>query len=429
MTMPHALIQLLVLALICLAAPHPAAVAGANDWTRFRGPNGSGIGLATNLPSSWTERDYRWKVALPGVGHASPVICGDKVFVVSGEKSSAKRFVTCLKERDGAVLWNNAYESSTFAEHRDNSYGTSTPAVDDQRVFVYWTTPGEIAVLALDHTGRQLWRRNLGPFKSQHGSGTSPMLVGDLLVVGNDQEGPSSLFGLEAATGATRWEVKRRTDRVAYSTPLLRPTGSGVELVFTSSAHGMTGIDPASGRVNWELTNAFPFRVVGSPILSDDLIVGSCGEGGVGRRLVAVRPPAAGPPARTVYEFKNNLPYVPTPLAQDGLLFLWSDSGQVACHRLGSGELVWREKLSDSFYGSPVWAEKRLYGVSKNGVVYVLSATEKYELIAALPLGEPSFATPAIAHNALFLRTASQLICIGGREADGAGAGLPPNKR
>lgn len=404
--------------LLLLRAPLDAATGASAhsldaEWTRFRGPNGSGISTATNLPSSWTESDYRWKVGLPGTGHASPVIFGGQVFVLCGDKATARRTLLCLNTRDGKIVWSRDYASTTFAEHRENSYGTSTPVVDDKHVYVYWTTPDEITVLALDHQGKETWRRNLGPFKSQHGSGTSPVLFGDLLVIGNDQEGPSSIFGLDAATGRTRWEVKRRTDRAAYSAPLVRQFGRETELVFTSSGHGVTGIDPTTGRVNWELTNAFPFRVVGSPILADGLVVGSSGEGGVGRRLVAVQPGSGTELPRIVYEMKNSIPYVPTPVAKDGLLFLWGDNGLLACHRTTTGELVWREKISDSFYSSPIWAEGRLYGVSKGGTVYVVSAADKYRLIATMPLGEASFATPAVADGALFFRTAAHLICVG----------------
>ena len=246
-----------------------------SDWTRFRGPNGSGISLLKNLPSTWTDQDYRWKVSLPGGGHASPVISEGKVFVLCGDKTTAKRTLVCLKTVDGAVLWKREYESATFPKNRDNSYASSTPAVDSQRLYVYWTTSEEVTVLALDHSGQQVWRRNLGPFKSQHGSGTSPIVFQDLVIVNNDQEGPSSLLALEAKTGATRWQVMRRRDRAAYSTPLVRETESGKpELIFTSSGHGVTGLDPLTGALNWELTNAFPFRVVGSPVLADGLIVG-----------------------------------------------------------------------------------------------------------------------------------------------------------
>jgi outer membrane protein assembly factor BamB len=397
-----------------------AAVAGeppgGSEWTRFRGPNGDGHTSAVNLPTTWTEKDYRWKVSLPGAGHASPVVWNDRIFLVSGDSDTAKRTLVCLNTADGRQVWQREYESATFSKNRDNSYGSSTPAVDRERVYFYWTTEEEVTVLALDHAGKDVWRRNLGPYKSQHGSGTSPILFQDLVIVNNDQEGPSSLLALDAKTGATRWKVDRRTSSASYSTPCVRQTDEGKsELIFTSTGHGITAVDPQTGRVNWEFDSAFPQRVVGSPVVADGLIVGACGTGGVGRRVVGVRPPTGGRAPELVYELKRDIPYVPTPVYRAGLVFLWGDNGLVVCHRAATGERVWQRKISDRFYSSPICADGRLYCVSRTGIVYVLAATDKDELIATVPLGEPAFATPAVAAGVVYFRTASHLICLPGR--------------
>ncbi len=342
-----------------------------------------------------------------------PWSSADKVFVVCCDEASAKRMVVCLKTADGSVAWQRDYSSESFRKNRDNSFASSTPAVDREHLYVYWTTPEEVTLLALDHQGKEAWRRNLGPFKSQHGSGTSPIVFNDLIIVSNDQKGPSFLIALDARTGATRWQIERRTTWAAYATPCVRETAEGApELVFASSSHGLSGIDRRAGKVNWEFTNAFPFRVVSSPVIAGGLVIGTCGEGGVGRRLVAVRPGSAKQPPQLAYEMKSGLPYVPTPLVKDGLLFLWGDNGLVACHRAATGERIWQEKISDSFYCSPVWANGRLYGVSKKGVVYLLAAAEEYKLLSSISLGEPSFATPAIAEGVLYLRTASHLFSL-----------------
>ncbi|MBI4626619.1 MAG: PQQ-binding-like beta-propeller repeat protein [Verrucomicrobia bacterium] len=385
----------------------------ASEWARFRGPNGSGHSSATDLPTTWSEKDYRWKVRLPGTGHASPVIWDEKIFLACGDNATAKRILICLNTSDGRPVWRREYESAEFSKNRDNSYASSTAAVDRDRVYFYWTTEEEVTVLALDHAGQQVWRRNLGPYKSQHGSGTSPIVFQDLVIVNNDQEGPSSLLALDAKTGATRWKVDRRTDRAAYSTPCVRQTEAGkLELLFASSGHGITGVDPQTGRTNWELSGAFPFRVVGSLVLAEGLIVGACGEGGIGRRVVGVRPPAGDRGPELVYEMKSSIPYVPSPIYRSGLVFLWGDNGLVVCLRAATGERVWQRKISDRFYSSPICAGERLYCVSRTGIVYVLAATDKDELIASVPLGEPAFATPAVAAGTLYFRTASHLICL-----------------
>jgi len=272
-----------------------------NGWARFRGPNGDGKANAS-LPESWKEEDYAWKSTLPGGGSSSPVLWGDKVFLLCADNATARRSIVCLRTTNGSILWTRDYESSPFTKNRDNSYASSTPAVDDQRVYAYWTTPDEISVRALDHSGKELWMRNLGKYKSQHGGGTSPIVYQGRLIFNNDQDGDSSLLALDVADGHTRWEIKRHADRAAYATPFVRDSqGQAEEMVFASSSHGLTGVDPVKGCVNWEYTNAFPQRVVGSPIFAAGLIIGACGEGGVGRRLVAVRPPSKDKSAELVY--------------------------------------------------------------------------------------------------------------------------------
>ncbi|HOW63815.1 MAG TPA: PQQ-binding-like beta-propeller repeat protein [Candidatus Paceibacterota bacterium] len=387
------------------------------EWTRFRGPNGSGISLATNIPATWSPNDFAWKTALPGRGHSSPVIWGNRIFVTSGDEVTGKRWILCLHASDGTIRWQREYPSRTFPKNRDNSYATSTPAVDRNHVFFYWTTPDEITLLALDHDGKDTWRRNLGPFTSQHGSGTSPIVFGDLVLVNNLQEGKSSLLGLDSTTGITRWQIERRTAKVAYSTPCVyQPENGPPQIIFTSTSHGLSSINPQDGRVNWEITNAFPMRAVGSPIIASGKIIATCGEGGVGLRLVAVRPGAMREVPPLVYELSRSIPYVPTPLYKDDVLFLWADNGLVAGHRADTGERMWQIRIQDSFYGSPIWMNRHLYCLSKNGTLYVVALLEKPEVSAAIPLGEAAFSTPAVAGGRMFFRTESHLFAIGGEK-------------
>jgi len=301
--------------------------------------------------------------------------------------------------------------------NKDNSFASSTPAVDAHHVYAYWTTKEEVTLLALDHAGKEVWRRNFGEFISEHGSGVSPIVVGDLVVLSNDQEGNSSLIAVDRKTGADRWTVLRTTSKAAYGTPCLyHPEGGPPELVFMCQSHGITSLDPATGKENWELKDTFPLRVVVSPVLADGLFVGSCGVGGIARRFVAVKPGSKknGTEPAVVWEQKQSIPYVPTPIAKDGKLFLWTDNGVVRCLRAATGEQLGEVRLKDLFYGSPVWAEGRLYCISRKGVVHVVGADEKLEPLAANPLGEGSHATPAIAGGVLYLRTFSHLIAIGG---------------
>jgi len=410
-----ALSAALALAPLARAADAPAP----GEWTRFRGPNGTGISTATGIPVKWTPGDYKWKVELPAIGHSSPVVWGDKVFVTCGDQQTARRIILCLKAADGSTLWEKRYDSKPHVVNKDNCFASSTPAVDAERVYVSWTAPDETTLLALDHAGREAWRRNFGEFIAQHGGGASPIVVGDTVILPNDQEGNSSLIAVDARTGADRWTVPRNTRRAAYPTPCLHhPEGRPPELLFLSNAHGVTAVDPATGRVNWEYRQAFPLRVVTSVVVADGLVVGSCGVGGIGRRFVAIRPPSkpGDDKPSLAWEQKKSIPYVPTPLAKGRLLFVLTDNGVLRCLRAATGEQLSEVRLRDRFYGSPVWVEGRLYMISRKGVVHVVAAGEKLEPLAANPLGEGSHATPAIAGGVLYLRTFTHLIAIEGKK-------------
>ena len=391
------------------------SVHSADQWPRFRGPDGSGISATTHLPIQWSETNLTWKIALLGKGHSSPVVWNGRVFVTSGDAEKADRYLTCVNAIDGGVVWEKTYASKPFRQHTDNGFATSTAAVDDGGVYFYWTTPEAISVTALTLDGKEKWTKNLGPFASQHGSGTSLVIQEQVVWINNDQDGASALIGLDVATGETKYRIKRTADKVSYATPcLFKPEGEPAELIFAASSHGLTSVNPANGLVNWECTNLFPARVVSSPAVCDGLIVCTCGEGGVGRRLVAVRPKRGLEPAALVYDLKTGVSYVPTPLAIDGRLYLVGDNGLIRCVRAATGEAIWQHKLPEQFYASPVSAEGRLYLTSKSGEVFVLKAGESFELLAQNSLGESSFATPAVAEGKLFFRTLSHLMAVGG---------------
>lgn len=389
------------------------------EWSRFRGPNGEGVSDATTIPTSWTADDYRWRVKLPGVGHSSPVAQGDRVFVTSALEEDATQFILCLRTTDGGLIWKRDFPSTPHAKHNFNCYASSTPALDEDAVYFAWATPQRCELVKLSQSdGRQLWRRDLGPFVAEHAFGASPMIYRDLVILPNEQDGDSSVIALERATGKTRWRSARRTVKAAYATPCIyRPEGGQAQLLVTSWAHGISSLDPASGKLLWEHP-VFNYRVVASPVVAGGLIFGSCGTGGIGRQMIAVRPgdPASGRPPETAYEIKGSLPYVCTPVAHGDLLFSWFDAGVVTCLDAPTGRIHWRERVGGDYFGSPIRVRDRIYCVSRTGEVVVLSASTQFEELARIDLGEPSYGTPAVADGVMYLRTLSRLMAVGGAE-------------
>ena len=391
-------------------------VSAGETWPRFRGPNGTGLSDVTTVPVQWTEADYNWKIKLPGSGHSSPVIWQDRLFVTCSDKKTGTRMLVCLDAHEGKTLWRRNFPANVHGQHQYNNFAATTPAVDAQHVYMLWATPDEVTLLAVDHKGKDVWRRGLGAFKSMHGIGTSPIVVDDLVVLGNDQKGRASLIAVDRRSGKTRWQIDRESGLTPASTPCLHDDGSrGPRLIFTSTAHGITAVDPAKGTVDWQLEKVFLDRCVGSPLSVGGLVVASYGFGTKGTRMIGVRPMAKVAESKIVIDMTETVPLTCTPIAYQGLLFCWTDDGRVTCLRLSNGEVVWRDKLSARFFGSPVCVNGRLYCLSVEGEVFVLAAGDKFELLARNPLGELSYATPAVAFGRLYLRTHEHLISVGGK--------------
>jgi len=413
----------LVIALALL----PGSITQAQEWTRFRGPNGQGISNATTIPIKWTESDYNWKVELPGGGHSSPVLWGDKVFITCGGEQAGHGVLLALSVSDGAILWQRQYSLKAYKMNKLNSFATATPAVDNSLIYVLWTTPEETILEALDHAGIEIWKRRFEGVQCQHGAGSSPIVCEDIVVFTHEHEdstnkdAKSAWIAVDRRTGETRWTLPRQTGpKTSYSTPCVyRPAAEGPQLIFTSHSHGMTGVDPATGKVLWAVESALPARVVSSPVIADELLIAACGDGGSGKRLTAIRPGTrdGSVQAAEAYKIDSGIrPYVPTCLSRDGLLFVYYDSGYVTCLQSATGKLLWQEKPAGRFFGSPVWVSGRLYCITMDGDVVVIKAAQTYELLAVNPLGETSHAVPAVADGRMYLRTYSHLFSIGAKK-------------
>lgn len=402
--------------------------AASQEWTRFRGPNGTGESECKTIPAQWTDNDFLWKVAIPGMGHSSPVVWGDKVFVLSAEPDDATRFCLCYSAKNGKQHWQVAHKSATHTLHQRSSYGSSTPAVDEQRVYFAWSTPEETTLLALDHNGSQVWRKNLGRWVSQHGFGTSPIIYKEMLILNNAQDdeapksgerpGESFMIAFDRKTGKELWRTPLKSNVVSYSVPFIRELPEGkAEIVCTNSGNGVYGLDAATGRMTWSVPDCLPLRTVSSPVLAGGLVFGSCGTGAYADNVVvAVRP---GDKAEVAYDLKNSddlkAPYVPCLVKRDELLFLLYDKGFAACVDAPTGKIHWSVRTHAAFSGSPVRLDDKIYCIDEDGVVWVFAADKQYKVLAQNPLGEASRSTPAVSGGKMFLRTYSHLMCVGAK--------------
>jgi outer membrane protein assembly factor BamB len=396
----------------------------ADNWPRFRGPNGQGISDAKTIPTKWSPSGYNWKIELPGGGHSSPTVWDDKVFVTCADEKAQKGILLCLRAADGREVWRKEYGLDKVRMNALNNYAAATPALDAEHVYLFWPGVDETTLVALTHDGREVWTRKLPGNRTQHGMGSSPIVVAEYVIMSREQDQKtggniaSAWFGVDRKTGRIQWQYEHpKNANASYSTPCVYRDKQGRdELVFTSNSHGLAALDPGTGKLLWQTPAALPARVVSSPVLAGDMVLGTCGEGGRGLRLAAIKPPeTASGDAKEVYALKSSVvPYVPTSVVHDECFFGFHDGGVVSCFRIATGEVLWSQKPAGRYFGSPVCVDDTLYCITVDGDVVVLRAGPKYELLGVNPLGEKSHATPAVANGRMFLRTFSHLICIGG---------------
>jgi outer membrane protein assembly factor BamB len=393
-----------------------AGAARAENWARFRGPNGTGVSADKQIPVQWTKKNVLWKTALPGAGNSSAVIWGKRLFLQAA--TDKDRLLLCLSVTNGKELWRRSMAGDITQKHPKNSFASSTPATDGKQVYVMFWDGSKTFLSAYDFDGKLVWRRDLGSFKSQHGPGVSPIVFQDKVVLPDDQDGSSVLIAVEAKTGKPAWKAKRTAFRACYSTPfVLEPDSAHPELIVTSTA-GITSYNPQNGKEYWYWTWHFTgmaLRTVASAVSGQGIIFAGSGDGSGERNMVAVKASGKGDVTKTnlVWQRKRDFPYVPSMLTRGDHLYCVNDHGIARCHVAKTGETVWTTRLTDAVTASPLLIDGKIYACSEKGDVYVFPAAATFKLLAKNPLGERILATPAVADNRLFIRGENHLFCIG----------------
>jgi outer membrane protein assembly factor BamB len=415
---------------------------GAGDWPGWRGPHGSGLAPGSP-PVAWSETEnVRWKVALPGKGLASPIVWGDRVFVPAavatgktfeGTPAGTTRrnapevyqpireqelLFLCLDRATGKELWRKSLLTVMPHQttHPDASYATPTPATDGERVYVSYGSSG---VFALSLAGEVAWHVDLGDLliQDEFGEGSSPVLVGELLVLLWDHEGDSFLVALDKQTGAERWRTPRPKG-TSWTTPVVVRAG-GRDTLVVGGARTLA-YDAASGKELWSYgpADAGGGMAMASPAAEEELVLVAVGgrTGGDVHALLADPGVAPDEPVEPLWTRSAAVPGVPSLLAHAGkLYFLKGNSGQLSAIDLATGAIEYGpERLQGvaDVYASPVAADGRLYVAGRDGTVEVLSMLPEIETLAVNVLEDAFDASPAIAGDELFLRGRAHLYCI-----------------
>jgi outer membrane protein assembly factor BamB len=384
-----------------------------DNWTRFRGENGSGISQEKGWRATWKPDEFAWKITLPGNGHSSPVTWDDGVFVTCSTESGSERYVIRYNAVDGSETWRYTVSMGSTALHKKNSYSSMSPTTDGKHVYATFADDAQQILLAIDMQGKEVWRVKFGPFDSQHGPGTGPIVHQDLVILARDIRGPSEIIALNRDTGDIIWKTERQFKVASYATPLIYSQDNQPDqIIVLRDVTGITGLNSATGNVIWN-TGDLGFRTVASPVLAQNKIVCLCGQGGSGTRMLVVEPGnLLHKDFKLVYEKTKDLPYVVTPLIVGNHMFLWADKGVVYCLDFTTGEQIWKHRITGNFSGSPVYVDGKMYCINEAGDLVVMAATDKAEPLGSTPLEEYSQATPAVANGRMFLRTQSHLICV-----------------
>jgi outer membrane protein assembly factor BamB len=413
-------------------AAHGSARGG--DWPRFRGPNGTGISSDKGVPLEWSaEKNIVWRRELPGHGASSPITFGDHVYVTSysgyalserspGELRNLKRHLSCIDRKSGRILWQADVPIGKDMEVPFggflvlHGYATNTPVADESGVYAYFGTSG---MLAYDHDGKPLWRKKLGEGINGWGTSSSPLVFGDLVIVHAEIEA-QALVALDKKTGREKWRFRTGTPD-SWSTPLLMETGGRPELVYhhtQDSPRALLGaVDPRDGTELWQC-RVLKDYLCPTPIAQDGIIF-VLGY----QRAAAVRAGGRGDVTSSHVQWTiNKGTEICTPVYHDGHLY-WAhqEDGIAYCLNAKTGKVVYEDRLNPRpgrMYASGVLAEGRLYYVSREKGTYVVAAEPRFRLLAhnQIETDDSVFnASPAISHGQLLLRSDKFLYCVGTR--------------
>ena len=433
---------------ICLLAP----LALAQNWPQFRGPGAAGVVEGNAAAINWdAEKSHntRWKTPIPGLGHSSPVVWGNKIFVTTAITSATKdetRYglygdvapvkddpshtwkIFAIDKQTGRILWERtAYEGlPKVKRHPKSTHSDSTPVTDGKYVVALFGSHG---LYAYKLNGKLLWKQDLGVLDSgwfydpdyQWEYGSSPVIYRDLVIVQADIQKDSFIAAYSLKTGKLVWKTPR--DEISsWGTPTIHEGKTRAELI-TNGSRAIRGYDPVTGKELWRLTPNSEVTAP-TPFVAHELIYVTSGYSPI-QPIYAIRPGATGDISLKDGKDANGFiawskqrggPYMPTPVVYGDLLYTCSNQGVLTAYNARTGERVYQERLGGkggAFTASPVASDGKIYLSSEDGDVFVVKAGPKYELIATNRVGEVMMATPAVSDGLLIVRGIKHLFAFG----------------
>ncbi|PYU95658.1 MAG: hypothetical protein DMG08_04450 [Acidobacteria bacterium] len=427
---------------LCILA---ASLTRAANWPQWRGSAGTGVSTETRLPADWSsEKNIRWKTPIPGRGHSSPIVWGNRIFLttdIEGEVVPGAKAVRhimqgtdfkhpdsagadrkhilkliCLDRDTGKILWERtAYEGTVYDDrHRKGSYASSTPATDGAHVYAWFGSEG---LYCYDFSGKLIWKSSLGPVPQMGmGTGTSPVLYQNLVILQCDEDNGEKSFiaALNKETGEEMWKAARNV-QASWATPLIVPGPKLAELI-SSGNEWIVSYDPATGKELWR-TKGLESNAIPSPVAGQGLVFVSAGF--PAKRTFAIRLGASGDLTGSpdiAWRYERGTAYVPSGILYGNYLYLTTDRGILTCLDARTGAVQYengRVPVPATFTASPVACDGKILLTSEDGDTFVIKAGPSHEVLRTNSIEEPVYASPAISQGMLFIRGEKNLYGIG----------------
>jgi outer membrane protein assembly factor BamB len=389
-------------------------------WPQFRGPQANGHTDGTGLPLTWNaEKNVVWKTPIHDRGWSSPIIWHNQIWLTTSTANGRKLYAVCVDRKTGRIVHDlnvfNIEKPQSIAAI--NSYASPTSAIEAGRVYVHFGTYGTACIET--RSGKTLWTRRDLNCDHHEGAGSSAMLVDNLLVFHVDGRDVQYVVALDKSTGKTVWKTDRSVDfgsvppdlRKCYSTPIVINSGGQRQLVSVGPRATM-GYEIATGKERWKVTYG-GWSIAPRPVFGNGMVFMI--NDYLRPELWAVRPGGQGDVTASHIAWKHNktMPSRPSPLLVDDLLFLVSSDGVASCLEAKTGKIVWQERIGGKFSASPIHAAGRIYLFDESAVTTVFEANRTFKKLAVNNLsGKQLMASPAVAGDALFIRTATHLYRI-----------------
>lgn len=375
------------------------------DWPWWRGPARDGVaGSNQSIPTAFGPNEaVLWKTPVPGRGHGSPIVVGNRVFLATADEANQTQGVLAYELDTGKPAWQKLISRGGFPEanHPKNTEASSTLASDGTRLFVPFFHHKQVQLTCLDLDGKQLWQRVVAPFdpkKYRYGYAASPVLYGDLVIVATEYDGRSFISAFNAKTGRDVWKIPRVAN-ITFSSPVIANV-AGRDQLLISGSEQVSGYDPKTGRPLWSVPGTTA-ATCGTMVWDGATVFAS---GGYPKpETIAVLADGSG----TVLWRNNKKCYEQSMIVVDGYLYGLTDRGVLYCWRTNDGNEMWRARLAGPVSASPILVGGNIYWANESGTVYVFRPNpEKFELVSENRLGTEAFASPAVSQNKMLLRIA-----------------------